>query len=56
MNMLKDMKYQVSELRPTDEAGMDELAFRWLENHARDCGRDGKIALKLLRIVRELLE
>lgn len=37
------------------EEELDELALERLVNLARDYGRDGVIALKLLGVIRELL-
>lgn len=53
---LHDLQARVGALRPDQELEMDDLAFEWIEIHARDCGRDGKVALKLLKLVKELLE
>lgn len=53
---LEYVKNKVAEMSRTgDEAMMDELAFCWLEDLAKDYGDNGRIARDLLLVVRRLL-
>ena len=57
MMNLEYVKNKVAEMSRTgDEAMMDELAFCWLEDMAKDYGDNGQIARDLLLVVRRLLD
>jgi len=46
---------KVNKIAPGHEEEVDQLCLLWLKQYAKEGGSDGKIAIKLLTIVEELL-